>query len=330
MPAQGSLTGIPVISAPEGTSHRGEPSTAAGGAAIPALTTASLTNLLSNTNPSLASAMGYIGDGLPPVPPALAAKIRRGAFVDMGELLPEFWAMTKEDTGMKSDTKVRWNRKITDIFTWLQCFGTYVSVLTPLHPERVPKLMAYMTTIIRASQDYTGLAWVRYDIAFRRQAALTGNMRWSMVNATLYTICFTAATKATTRCELCFATTHTEKECAQQGHPDPGLLEQMKAMEMAVLAKTAPGGYENQQTSRQPREPSGEPWRLWNRGSCTYPKCHHSHVCSMCGGNHPARFRPMQAPQPGRVPQDRPPPRGPASSSQGVPRPLLAVTDLQL
>ena len=241
MPAQGSLTGIPVISAPEGTSHRGESSTAAGGAAIPALTTASLTNLLSNANPSLAPATGggggYIGDGLPPVPPALAAKIRWGAFVDMGELLPEFWAMTKEeDTGIKSDTKVHRNRKVTDIFMWLQCFGIYVSVLAPLHPERVPKLMAYMTTIIRASQDYTGLAWVRYDMAFRRQAALTRNMRWSMVNATLYTICFTAATKATTRCELYFATTHTEKECAQQGHPDPGLLEQMKAMEMAVLA----------------------------------------------------------------------------------------------
>ena len=35
--------------------------------------------------------------------------------------------------------------------------------------------MAYMTTIIRASQDYMGLAWVLYDTALQRQAALTGN-----------------------------------------------------------------------------------------------------------------------------------------------------------
>ena len=69
--------------------------------------------------------------------------------MDMGELLSDFWAMTKEeDTGMKSDTKVRQNHKVTDIFSQLQCFGTYVSVLAPLHPERVPGLMAYMMTII--------------------------------------------------------------------------------------------------------------------------------------------------------------------------------------
>ena len=101
----------------------------------------------------------YIGDGLPPVPPALAAKIRRGAFVDMGELLPEFWALSKEDDGnMRGEAKVRRSRKVTDIFTWLQCFGTYVSVLAPAYPDRIPELMAYMTMIIRASQDYAGLA----------------------------------------------------------------------------------------------------------------------------------------------------------------------------
>ena len=64
------------------------------------------------------------------MPPALAAKIQRGAFVDMGELLPEFWALSREeDSGMKGEAKVCRSRKVTDIFTWLQCFRTYVSVL---------------------------------------------------------------------------------------------------------------------------------------------------------------------------------------------------------
>jgi hypothetical protein len=46
--------------------------------------------------------------------------------------------------------------------------------------------MAYMTWIVRLSQDFTGLAWVRYDAAFRRQAALTGN--WEMVTDQRHTL----------------------------------------------------------------------------------------------------------------------------------------------
>ena len=121
-------------------------------------------NLLPNASPRLTpvTAEVYISDGLPPIPPALAAKICRGAFVGMGELLPEFWAVSRvEDSSMRADTKIRRSCKVTDIFTWLQ---TYVSVLAPLYPERVPELMAYMTTIIRASQDFTGMGPLQLSI----------------------------------------------------------------------------------------------------------------------------------------------------------------------
>ena len=55
-----------------------------------------------------------------------------------------------------------------------------------------------------------------------------------------------AVEKATARGELCFATRHIEKECAQQGNFEPGIQDCMKAMEAAVLAltvKATPGGY---------------------------------------------------------------------------------------
>ena len=90
---------------------------------------------------------------------------------------------------VKRPSSSRRTRKVTDIFTWVQCFNTYVSVLAPAHPETIPELMAYMSTIVRTSQDFSGLAWVRYDAGFRRQAALTGNRLWSQINATLYTLC---------------------------------------------------------------------------------------------------------------------------------------------
>ena len=154
-------------------------------------------------------------------------------------------------------------------------------------PTLIPELMAYLATIVRVSQDYSGLAWVRYDAAFRRQAALTGNTRWSAINSTLYTMCFTGMASATKRCELCFASTHSERECAQRGDPDPGMKDRLKAIEAAVLALT--GG--NTDRPKQPPpalRPSGEICRKWNAGSCSYLRCRHSHRCSNCQGDHPA------------------------------------------
>jgi hypothetical protein len=39
-------------------------------------------------------------------------------------------------------------RQVTDIFSWMQYFTAYVSVLGPAYPEAIPELMAYATTII--------------------------------------------------------------------------------------------------------------------------------------------------------------------------------------
>ena len=79
----------------------------------------------------------------------------------MGELLPEFWSSHREeDIEGKHDVKVRRRRsqKVTDIFTWLQCFASYVSVRAQHTPSVIPELMAYMAAIVRVSQDYAGLA----------------------------------------------------------------------------------------------------------------------------------------------------------------------------
>ena len=251
---------------------------------------AMLANLLPSANPSLQLPTGgvYMGDGIPPVPAKLAAKIRRGEFVDMGELLPEFWSTPRdEDTDGKHDAKARRSRKVTDIHTWVQCFSTYVATRATHAPQLIPELMAYLATIVRVSQDYSGLAWVRYDAAFRRQAALTGNTRWSTINSTLYTMCFTGMATATKRCELCFASTHSERECAQRGDPDPEMKDRLKAIEAAVLALTSDNTDRSKQPPSAPR-PSGEVCRKWNAGTCTYPRCRHSHVCSNCQGSHPA------------------------------------------
>ena len=50
----------------------------------------------------------------------------------------------------------------------------YVSILGLAYPGVIPKLMAYVATIIRVSRDFTGLAWQHYDLGFYRQVAITG------------------------------------------------------------------------------------------------------------------------------------------------------------
>ena len=302
MPPPAALAGLPRITPPTTLAARipltsgGTLGTRLGTLPVPSLTSPSssgdsasaITNLLPMAHYSLhRSTEGvYVGDGIPPVPEKIAAKIRKGEFVEMGELLPEFWS-PREDGDSGRETKARRSRKVTDTFTWLQCFGVYVSVRTLSAPSLIPELMAYMSTIVRVSQDFSGLAWVRYDAAFRRQAALTRNDRWSVINSTLYTMCFTGMASTTKRCELCFASTHTELECAQRGDPDPGMKDRLKAIETAVLALTG----RQDQTIKPPlpaTKPSGEPCRKWNSVGCTFPRCRHLHVCSSCWGSHPA------------------------------------------
>lgn len=129
-----------------------------------------MVNLLPQANTVLASGTQgvYVEKSMPPVPSKLAAKIQWGAYVDIEELLPEFWAPAREENQPMQEAKAQWACSVQDIFAWLQCYRMFVSVLAPLHPTRNPELMAYQATIVRASQHYAGLAWVRYNSAFHR------------------------------------------------------------------------------------------------------------------------------------------------------------------
>ena len=216
----------------------------------------------------------------------------------MGELLPEFWA-SKDEEGDKRDSRPRRSRKVTDIFTWLQYYATYVAVLAQHEPSAVPELMAYMTLIIRSSQDFEGLAWMRYDSSFRRQAALTCNKRWSTINSTLYTMNFSGRMSGSKRCELCFGTSHTERECAQSGDPDPDMRNRVKTIESAILAFVKPG-HNPRPTSAQ-AHPSGEACRKWNGEVALIRSVDTSTCAASAGGATQSRGAASGSPQGARV-----------------------------
>ena len=138
----------------------------------------------------------------------------------MADLLPKVKLSAAESEG-KSIQMKPWC--VTNIFSWLQCFGTNVSVLGPVYPTAILEMMAYMNLIICCSQDYEGLAWVRYNMAFQWQEATSGNKRWSEVNSTLYATCFTGKSQDHQWCELCLAKSHRTEECLLQGHNETEL-----------------------------------------------------------------------------------------------------------
>ncbi len=149
----------------------------------------------------------YVGEGLPPLPRTVVERISEWKYVDMAEMLPEFWALLKGEDDSKKAV-ARCPKQVTDFHTWLQCFALYCGVLGRQEPNAIPELMAYMITISRASQDFYSLAWVRYDSAFRQNAAVTGNRKWSAINPSIYSFCFTGKAAVAARCDLCLSTGH--------------------------------------------------------------------------------------------------------------------------
>ena len=128
----------------------------------------------------------------------------------MGELLPEFLASQgKDNLEGKCEPRIRRSRKVTNILMWVKCSSQYATVWARHAPHLFTELMAYMGVIVTVSQEYVGLAWVRYDSALCRQAAFTGNTHWSTINSILHTICFTGRATSTPWCEFRFASTHT-------------------------------------------------------------------------------------------------------------------------
>ena len=107
---------------------------------------------------------------------------------------------------------------------------------------------------------------MRYDAAFCRQAAITGNTKWSQINPSLYSICFTGCAQSIKRCELCLSSAHATKQCILAADPDSDLPTRMKAVESAVVSLVTV----RQSGSKPKRPPSTEICRLFNNKHCRF------------------------------------------------------------
>ena len=118
-----------------------------------------------------------LGEGLAPVPAQLVAKILKGDYVDMAELLRD--KLEAHRRGWLLDSSVadscptpKWQRReIPDLLSWVQCFGSYMGVVNSRYPEKIKQLLAYQTLIVREVRRCGSRGWLAYDSMFRQQAA---------------------------------------------------------------------------------------------------------------------------------------------------------------
>ena len=114
------------------------------------------------------------GVGLPALPSKLSMKILANDYNDFAELPPTKGRgrpVSQLLDGLiivvLAADLLQTQKLISDLATWLQCFAIYVATLATKFPGRIPKLMAYQTTIAKASMKYKWPSLVVYDQNFR-------------------------------------------------------------------------------------------------------------------------------------------------------------------
>ena len=69
----------------------------------------------------------------------------------------------------------------------------YIGVMSVCYPERVIDLLAYSSTITKASADYEDTPLLAYDCHFRKLAEANGQQDWSQVESSLRRLYFANA-----------------------------------------------------------------------------------------------------------------------------------------
>ena len=98
-----------------------------------------------------------VGQGLPPVHRRLAEMILKGEYVNFTEF-PPAKGKVKSLPNLEGNILViqaadlaQYKKLIPDLATWIQCFTTFMAIITKHQPDRSPELLAYIKLIVRAS-----------------------------------------------------------------------------------------------------------------------------------------------------------------------------------
>ena len=152
-------------------------------------------------------------------------------------------------------------------------------------PDKVPNMIAYMLTIVRAQQEFEDPGWRIYDHNYRLKAAASGNQNRAELDPHLYSQCFTGRAKKVPSCAKCNSFRHAQEYCP---HRMPLAFKGGQIPEQSIPAESSANG--QRPTGPQPggKISGGICFAFDQEGSCPYNPCKFRHMCSRCLGRHPS------------------------------------------
>ena len=202
----------------------------------------------------------------------------------MHELLPETWLREEEESKSVMGLPRRKSAHVTNILQWVQCFSALVGVLSKAYPQMVPDLMAYQATIVRCYRDFEDLHWVQYDRMYRRQVAITKDIRWGRVDTTLYSKCFAGKARRRAMCVHCLSDSHLSSECPE----NMANLSWPWSMQHSYGEQAAPTRISRPQGDQQlERRGTCNLFNASDGSRCYFNPCKYQHICAECRGKHP-------------------------------------------
>ena len=215
------------------------------------------------------------------LPPKLEKRILNLEFVDISELIPESWEVEEEAASLSCQHPRAPRRgPVTDILLWIECYSTLVSVLASRFPTKVPQLMSYQKTIVKAHRTYAGQGWVTYDIAYRRRAANTKSLEWGVIDFNLYNETFAGRAKAIPRCKFCLSELHSSDDCVHA----------------YILVQFDVQSSNRRFPSKLPEQATPICFKFNgdNQNNCKLKWCRYAHICLECRGRHPKGSCPLR------------------------------------
>ena len=246
-----------------------------------------------------------------PIPENICTKIINLEYVDMAELKPTNWLLHSDEAEKASFPFKKRKEPVTDILVWVQCYSAMASILAERYPAKIPHLMAYQSTIVKCAKRYQGLAWVAYDMEFRRKAAKTKSLDWGTIDQSAYAEFFTGSSRPLVRCHVCLED-HLTQHCPHNANPfmlpqmwTPQIQQQISPQMQFQRQPTHPTVQQQFRRAYPPQDPPI--CGLFNSvfgNRCNLQNCSFQHVCSVCGGGH-NRAQCGSAPPPNKKPRGR-------------------------
>eukprot|EP00118_Oscarella_pearsei_P015172 m.134838 g.134838 ORF g.134838 m.134838 type:complete len:404 (+) comp38153_c0_seq5:512-1723(+) len=155
------------------------------------------------------------------VPARLVARIQKGEYIDMKELLPDNVDLLRQEASISTDGKVtdaarNSLRKVQSIVTWARCFVSYAVVRAAANPASYPDLMLYLRMMLEEASRCGGEGWKHYDILFRKWVAKSPSTAlWPHTDPEIYGKTFAHfGRRGGVRCSYCLDGDNSPQECA--------------------------------------------------------------------------------------------------------------------